>query len=171
MDILDVIRKRRSIRKYTGEKIDEAVLDKITQAGLLAPSSRDRRPCSLYVVRDKETLLRLAGAKAKGAKMLEGCDAAVVVAADPDKADTWIEDSSIVMAYMDLEACSLGIGSCWCQFHMRIDSSGNDAEDNVKKILSLPENHRIVGAMAFGIPDEHPEEKKLDERDISRLNK
>ena len=119
MALIDTILKRKSIRKYTDDTIPEDKLNKILQAGLLAPTSRNIKPCEIYIVKDKDVLKKLAGAKKAGAGMLTGCNAAVVVLADSEKADTWIEDSSIAMSFMMLMAEEQGIGNCWVQIHMR----------------------------------------------------
>ena len=97
MELMQAMMTRRSIRRYTDEKIPEEKLTRVLQAALLAPTSRDFRPCEFYVVEDRETLTALAGAKQAGAEMLKGAGAAIVVLADAVKSDTWIEDSSIAL--------------------------------------------------------------------------
>ena len=136
MELMDVLLKRRSVRKYTDQDIPEETLRKVLQAGLLAPTSRNLKPCEFYVVKNKDTLSQLSHSKAAGAGMLEGCNAAIAVFADSEKADTWVEDSSIALSYMMLMAEEQGIGNCWIQIHFRCDADGNDAEKNVREILS-----------------------------------
>ena len=102
MELIELMRRRRSIRKYSDEAIPEDKLTQILQAGLLAPTSRGMRPWEYYVVKDKDTLKKLSQAKQHGAALIAGCDTAIVVSADSELADTWIEDSSIALAYMDL---------------------------------------------------------------------
>ena len=131
MELMDVILKRRSIRKYTGEDIPEETLNQILQAGLLAPTSRNLRPWEFYVVRDKETLRRLSAAKNAGGGMLAQCSAAIAVFGDGEKADTWVEDCSIAMSFMMLMA-----------------------EENVREILGVPAGFRIAGILSLGIPAE-----------------
>ena len=171
MDVLEVMLQRRSIRKYTGEDIPEDKLEKILQAGLLAPTSRDRRPCEFYPVRDRETLTALSSAKAAGAAMLKDAAAAIVVFADQDKADTWVEDSSIALTYMMLMAVDQGLGSCWVQMHLRESADGNDAEDNIRKIMSVPDNYRTVGVLSLGIPAEERAPNELSELDHSKIHR
>ena len=154
MELYEAMLKRRSIRKYTEEPIPEEKIEKIVQAALLAPTSRNRRPCRFYVVRKRETLEALSKAKSGGAGMLAGCGAAVAVFADPEVADTWIEDSSIALTYMHLMAADQGVGSCWIQLHMRETAEGGDAEARAREILDVPEGYRIVGVMSLGMPAE-----------------
>jgi len=169
MDLINIMLNRRSIRKYKVEDIPPDKLERILQAGLLAPTSKNRKPCEFVVVRDKETLAALSQAKAAGAGMLAECNAAIVVLGNTEKADTWIEDSSIALSYMDLMAAEQGIGSCWCQIHLRFAADGTDAEERVRQILSLPEKYRIVGILSLGIPDEKREPHTLDEADFGKV--
>lgn len=162
MELIERMRRRRSIRKFTGEAVPEEKLEKILQAALLAPTSRGKRPWEFWVVRDKDTLERLSRAKKHGSALIAGCDTAVVVFADSRLSDAWIEDSSIALAYMDLMASSLGIGSCWVQMRMRKDENDGDAEQNVREIMGLEDPFRTVGIMALGIPAEEKAPYELD---------
>ena len=110
MELLELMAKRRSIRKYTEEEIPEEKLNKILQAALLAPTSRNRRPWEFFVVKDPEVLKKLSKAKAHGANPLAECNTAIAVFTDSELTDTWIEDASIVLAYMDLMAANQGEG-------------------------------------------------------------
>ena len=170
MELLEIMLRRRSIRQYKKEEIPEETLEKILQAGLLAPTSRNRRPCEFYVVRDRELLQKLSSAKAAGAAMLADCDVAVAVFGDPEKADTWIEDCSIALTYMQLMAASEGVGSCWVQMHLRASSSGRDAEETVREILSAPDAYRIVGILSLGMAVQEPEPHTLEGLDRERLH-
>ena len=111
MELLELMKHRHSIRKYTDERIRTDNLEKILQAGMLSATGRNKRPWEFIVVREKSMLTQLANSKTAGAQMLSKADTAIVVIADPEKTDTWIEDCSIAMANMHLMAHSLGIGS------------------------------------------------------------
>ena len=89
------------------------------------------------------------------AAMLKDAAAAIVVFGDSDKADTWIEDSSIALTYMHLMAAEQKVGSCWVQIHMRRSKDGNDAEENVRKIMNVPDNYRVIGILSLGMPAEN----------------
>lgn len=151
MELSDIMRERRSIRRYADKPIPVEMLDNILQAAALAPTSRNRKPCTVYLVTERERLCALSHAKQSGAAFAEQAGAAAVIAADSEKADTWIEDSSIAMTYMMLSAQAQGLGCCWVQIHMRQDANGRDAEENVRRILGLPERFRIVGFLSLGV--------------------
>lgn len=170
MDLYDVILKRRSVRSYTAEEIPEEKLRRIIEAGLLAPTGRNRKPCEFYVIKDKTLLKKLSEVKPMGGSMLAECSAAIVVMGDSDKSDTWIEDSSIALSYMQLMAVDRGVGSCWCQIHLRGSSSGSDAESRVRRLLSAPDNFRIVGILALGMPENMPEPHSPCDADWSKVH-
>ncbi len=163
MDLIELMRCRRSIRKYTDEEIPKEKLEKILQAALLAPTSRGKRPWAFHVIKSRPVLEQLSRAKYHGANLLAGCNTAVAVFADSELSDAWIEDSSIALAYMDLMASEQGVGSCWVQMRMRKDEDGGDAEQNVRDILGVDLPWRMVGIMALGMPDEEKEPYDLGE--------
>ena len=155
MELIDVMLKRRSTRKFNDEPVTKEELDKILQAALLAPTSMNRKPCNFMVVERKETLKDLANSKDHGAGLIDGADKAIVVVADIMVADTWIEDSSIALTYMHLMATELGLGSCWVQIHLR-SKNGKDSEEIVRDILKIDDHYRVVGIMALGHSDDIP---------------
>lgn len=171
MELFDVIRKRRSIRRYKEEAIPEEKLQRVLQAALLAPTSRNKRPWEFHVVTDPGILQRLARAKQHGSALLAGCGAAIVVTADSELSDAWIEDSSIALAYMDLMAADQGLGSCWVQMRMRKDAEGADAEQNVREVLDLDMPWRIVGILALGVPDEEKPAYSLEELQWDKVHR
>ena len=124
MDLLDVMLKRRSVRKYTDEEIPKEKLNRILQAGLLAPTSRNLRPCNFLVIENKETLKEISKSKAFGASFVKDANKAIAVIANGEISDTWIEDSSIALAFMHLMAAEQDIGSCWIQIHLRKSKLG-----------------------------------------------
>lgn len=67
-------------------------------------------------------------------------------------------------------AVNLGIGSCWCQIHLRTSLSGKDAEESVREILSLPDAFRIVGILSLGIPAEEPKPHTLEDADFTKVH-
>lgn len=151
MHLMEIMQKRKSIRKYNGEPIPEEKLERILKAGQLAPTSRNLKPCTFLMIRDKELLQKFSEAKKTGAKFIADADAVIVIAADSQKADTWIEDSAIAMTYMMLAAEEQEVGCCWVQMHLRKSESGRDAEVILKEILHLSENYRIVGMLSLGM--------------------
>ena len=169
MELMDVMFKRRSSRKFTDEPITKDELDTILKAALLAPTSRNRKPCNFMVVERKETLEKLSKAKDHGGELLAGADKAIVVLADTLISDTWCEDSSIALTYMHLAATDIGLGSCWVQIHMR-KKDGVYAEEVVRDILKVDDHYRIAGILALGNIESQPEPHTVDDLDKSKVH-
>ncbi len=169
MNLTEILLNRRSVRRYADAPIPEDTLRAILAAGLLAPTSRNLKPCRFTAVRDKGILEALSRAKAAGGAFLKDAGAAVVVSADAELADTWIEDCSIALTCMHLAAAEAGVGSCWIQIRLRRDREGGEAEENVRRILGLEENFRTVGILALGMPASSPEPHKAEDADFGRV--
>ena len=169
MELLDVMLKRRSTRKFNQEPITKEELDKILASALLAPTSMNRKPCNFMVVERKETLEELSKAKDHGADLISGANKAIVVVADTFLADTWIEDSSIALTYMHLMAAELDIGSCWVQIHLR-SRDGVDSEEIVREILKIDDYYRVVGILALGHSDNIPKPHSLEDIDKNKIH-
>ena len=150
MNLTELMKKRKSIRSYSGESIPEEKLEQILLTGTLAPTSRNLKPCQFHLIRDKKILNQLSRAKKSGAEFVKDADAVIIVSADSAKSDTWIEDSSIAMTYMMLAAEEQNVGCCWVQIHLRKAESGEDAEEIVRKVAEIPSEYRIVGFLSLG---------------------
>ena len=170
MDLLEIMKHRRSVRKYTGEKIEEEKLQQILTAALLAPSGRAIRPWEFVVVRDKETLTKLSKAREHGAEMLAGADCAVVVFGDESKTDVWTEDCCNAMAHMYLMASALGVGCCWIQGRLRNTPEGILTEDYVRDLLDVPSQYRLEAIMSLGMPAETPAPYDVDKLPYEKIH-
>lgn len=146
----DLLKNRRSCRLFTGEPVDKEAVCNIMRAALMSPSGHRYNPWEFILVEDKEMLKSLSVSKAQGAALLEGAAMAVVVIGDTEKTDVWIEDCSIATIIMQLAAQELGLGSCWVQIRRRTDAEGNLAEDNVRKLLGVPEKYAVLSIVAIG---------------------
>lgn len=156
-DLLEMLLKRRSVRKYTGEAIPDELIEQILEVGLASETSRNTYSWEFIVVRNKETLAKMAHFRLHSALMLEGADAAIVVLADETKTDVWAEDCSIAMAHMHLAADQLGLGSCWVQGRLRrCEDDSMTSEEYLRELLGFPQNMRLEAVLSLGMIDEHP---------------
>ncbi len=171
MELMDVLAKRRSVRRYSEEQVPEEKLDDVLRAGLLAPSGQNKKPCEFYVVRDREKLKALAACKKAGSSMVAVCDTAIAVFADSALTDTWVEDGAVALTCMHLAAADLGVGSCWVQLHLRNNAAGEDAEQKARELFGLPASYRIVGLLALGMPVKEPAGRVLTEEDFARIHR
>ena len=108
---IDLIRKRRSIRKYTNDAIEAEKVELLKEAALRPPSSMGHNPWEYVFVTDSQLLAKLSKAKPHGSSFLGDARLGIVVCADPEKSAVWIEDASIATIFIQLAAESLGLGS------------------------------------------------------------
>ncbi len=164
-DFLNVIYTRRSVRRFTGEKVKKEDLIAILRAGMSAPSAVNVQPWAFVVVTDRNTLDKLCEALPY-AKMLDKAGAAIIVCGIPDKDDTfakdyWVTDCSLASGNILLAAHALGYGAVWTAAY--VDKS---RMKSVRKILSIPENIIPLNVIPIGIPadkDEKPKDKFKEE--------
>lgn len=90
--LFELAAKRRSIRRYTDEHINEAVLDEIMKVALTAPCSFGHRPVEFVIVRDKNKIKEIASCKNLGGSQIIGADVVVVVMVNLERGEFWIED-------------------------------------------------------------------------------
>lgn len=113
--MLDILRGRRSIRRYKDREIEAEKIEWLMEAALRSPSSRGINSWRFLFVTDKATLAELSKAKESGSSFLKRASMGVVVCAAQGESDVWVEDCSIAAIILQLAGCSLGLGSCWIQ--------------------------------------------------------
>lgn len=154
--MIELLRKRRSIRKFSPEKVSPESTDVIIEAALRAPSSRGINPWEFVVVDDPEILCQLAKSKQHGSEFLKNAPLAIVVCADSTKSDVWVEDCSIAAIIIQLTALSLKLGSCWAQIRNRNHNHEKLAETFVQELLGLPGQIKVECILGIGHPAEKP---------------
>jgi nitroreductase len=154
MDALEAIRKRRSVRDYTGEPLPREDLETIVDAGRLAASGHNNQPWEFVVVTNKEMIDRLKVA----AQWMDKSGAIIAVVLDPT-ARYWLEDGSAAVENMLIAATALGYGSCWLEGYTL------PLESEFKTLLNVPDDKRLLTLVPIGVPVEWPtkEKKSLDD--------
>jgi len=169
--MLELMRKRRSIRKFKKDRIPQTAIDDLKEAVLRSPSSRGNRPWKFFFVQDSQVITRLSRCKESGSTFLKGASLAVVVCGDETVSDVWIEDCSIAATIVHLAAADLNLGSCWIQIRNRRHDAEATSEDFVRTILGIAPPLRILAIIAIGLPDEvkagHPRESLDDGKVIA----
>lgn len=145
-----MVKVRRSMRKFTDEKITTEEQRQLMRAALMAPSSKGLHSYEFVVVEDKSTIERLAAAKDRGGEFMADAPLAIAVMADPAVSDVWVEDASVAATTLLYQAEDMGLGACWVQIRERADEQGNDAEQNVRDILGVDNSKRVVCIIAVG---------------------
>lgn len=171
MDILQTILNRRSVRQYTDEPIPEEKLNAILYAGLAAASSKNRRPWEFVVVRDRAMLDALGDCRPGASNLLNKCQAAIVVCADAEAVDVWVEDCGSAMTQMHLMADAIGVGSCWLQVRLRKAADGRDTADVVRQLLGIPGKYGVMAILTLGMPESHPDPHTVDELLLEKIHR
>ncbi len=166
--LLDLLKKRRSIRQFESKSIEQEKIDYLMESMLRAPSSRSLNPWEFVVVQDGPTLEALSRSKPHGATFIKNAPLAIVVCADPEKCDVWIEDAAIASLLLHLAATDLNLGSCWVQIRLREHDASKMAEEYVADLLGLRAGMAVEAIIAIGYPKEekkgHPKESLLYDR-------
>jgi len=152
--MIELLRKRRSIRKYTREAIDKESLDILIEALLRSPSSQNNQPWEFIIISEPELLLKLSRSKEHGASFLSNTVLGIVVCADPAKSNVWIEDCAVAAILVQMTAQSLGLRSCWIQIRNREHDKKTTAEEFVREVLAIPGNIMVESIISIGYPDE-----------------
>ncbi|HHV29059.1 MAG TPA: NAD(P)H nitroreductase [Clostridium sp.] len=168
--LYDLLKSRRSIRKFQNKEVEKEKIDIILKSALLAPSSRSRRPWEFIAVTDKETLKKLSDIREHSSAFLAGAPLGIVVVANPQICDVWVEDASIASIIVQLSAQSLELGSCWIQVRERFGSNNVKAGDTVKEILQIPGEYEVECIIAVGYPDEEKKPYNVDELPYGKLH-
>lgn len=167
--MIDLLRKRRSVRAYLNQTIEPEKVSILKEALLRSPSSRDIQPWSFIFVEDENMLSHLSRVKVHGSAFLAGAPMGIVILGDEAASDVWIEDCSIAAVVAMLTAEALGLGSCWVQIRNRQHSPSESAEDYVRKSLKIPDNFRVESIIALGYPDEEKAGIPLDELRFDKI--
>jgi nitroreductase len=156
MDVLGVIRTRKSVRKYLNRAVEKEKLTAILEAGRLAPSASNRQEWRFVIVNDGETKRKLAEA-ANRQSFVGEAPIVIVACAETDGhvmrcgQACYPIDVAIALDHITLAAVELGLGTCWV---------GAFDENEVKRILSIPAEIRVVAIMPLGYPSDASVAKK-----------
>lgn len=150
MDLYEAIRNRVSTRSYRGDPVEDEKLDRILEAARLAPSGKNGQPWVFIVVKDRETRESLVPA-CKDQKFVG--EAPVVIAACGNEELAYKKmggywnslpvDIGIALEHLMLAAEAEGLGTCWI---------GAFKEEEVREILGVPRNYKIVALTPVGYP-------------------
>ena len=144
MEVFEAIQKRHSVRSYLSEEVPVEKLEKILEVAHLAPSAGNIQPWHFIVVTDQQKRKSLS--KGRYAKFLVESPVVLVGCGDKKASPNWYAvDTTIAMQNMVLTATSEGLGTCWI---------GSFNENQVKKLLNIPERYCVVALLALGYRSE-----------------
>jgi nitroreductase len=144
LDFIEVIKTRRSIRRYKPDPVPDNVLNQVLETARLAPSAGHHQPWHFIVVKDSETKskLGLASWASEAPVVIVGCG-------DANISSIWyMVDLAIAFEHIVLAAANFGLGTCWMG-KMGID-------ETIKQVLKIPEHVKVVVVTPLGYPAETP---------------
>ncbi len=166
----EILKNRRSIRKYKPEQVSDAHLDAILEAGLYAPSGMNTQNACMVAVRDRETRDQLSrmNAAVMGATNdpFYGAPCVIVVLVEPERY-TAVEDGSLVLGNLMNAAYEAGVGSCW--IHRAKQMFESEEGKALLRKWGLREDLIGVGNCILGYPDEEPAPKPRREGRIVKV--
>jgi len=147
---MNEIYNRRSIRKYTSQKIDDDKLKQILKAGMNAPTARNLKPFEFIIIKNREILEDLSNLK-KNSYFVKDSYATIVILGN-ELTEFWQQDLAAVTQNILLQATTFGIASCW------IGMAPNQSyEQSARQILNIPDNIRVFSMVTLGYPLETKE--------------
>ncbi|MDO4499651.1 MAG: nitroreductase family protein [Erysipelotrichaceae bacterium] len=165
MDVREALQKRRSIRKFTDQKVSDEDIELLLHAGMSGPSAVNRKPWKFYVITNAEKLEALKDSS-RFTKIT--APLAIVVCGNLSKAlpfgmaEYWIHDCSAATENILLQATELGLGSVWCGVYPQ-----KGAVKRVTEVLKLSKKEVPLNIIYIGHPDQFPEARdQYDEDDI-----
>ena len=149
MDAMEAMRKRRSVRNFTGAAIPRQDLETIIDCARMAPSGHNEQPWEFIVVTDRATIDELKVA----AGWMEKAGAIIAVVLDP-ASRWWLEDGAAAVENILLASTALGYGACW------LEGYTVPLEGKFKALLGVPETRRLMTLVPIGVPAEWPVKEK-----------
>ena len=162
MDTIEVMKTRRSVRKYLKKVIPNEVIMDIMDCARLAPSGHNIQPLRFVVVTDQSIKEKLTEITKYG-KFIKDAYAIIAVFCDKNF-DFMVEDASAATENIILAAWHYGIGSCWIGSNKRIHSQ------ETQELLKCPDSHELVTMVTIGYPDEQPVRKKKSLEEVLSFN-
>ena len=160
--MLDVLKTRRSIRKYLDKEVSDEIIEELLHAAMSGPSACNRRPWIFYVIKDQDKLNEL-----RKASRFSNMNAplAIVVVGDLSRSlplqlkDFWIQDCSAATENILLRATDLGLGSLWCGIYPQ-----KRPVERVKEILGITNSDIPLNIIYIGYGDEEKESRDQYEK-------
>lgn len=154
MEFNQLIAKRRSIRKFEPQAVPQEVVDRLVEATLTAPSSRNSRSTHLMIIDNAETIARMSEMRDYGSSFMKNAPLVILVMGDTTVTDKWLVNASISATMLQLACVNEGLGSCWVHVDgslcFKDNPDGPKADEFLRKMLPIPEHMNILCAVAIG---------------------
>lgn len=170
MDFFELVHSRRSLRKFAPRPVESAVVEKILEAALAAPSSRNSHSTHFMVIENPDIIRHMSYMRDYGSAFMAEAPVVVLVMGDKGATDLWLDNCAISATFVQLAAEAAGLGSCWVHVdgreHMKGHPEMGTAESYLRTFLSIPEDYGVECAIAMGYSP-YEERKPRAEQDNS----
>ena len=164
MDVLEAIKSRRSVRKYTEEPVTEEQVTQILEAGRWTATKGNKQPWKFIVLKDAQIRNDLANTLSSG-KFLSQAPLGIAIVVKPEDPVHAVQDGAAATQNMLLAAHALGLGACW------ITAYDMPFEADAKRILGIPDVERLLSVISVGHPAETPQKEKKALEEITFINR
>lgn len=168
MEVLEAIKKRRSIRKYKDTPVSQEIITELLEAARIAPSAYNAQPWKFMIITDREIFKKFKEESVFTKEFIYSVPLIIVCCVVDDSypsraedkfplRDLALEDISIASQNMILRATELGLGSCYI---------GVISREKLRKVLGIPKKYIVPYVITFGYSDEEPgarDIKSIDE--------
>lgn len=164
--MMDIINRRRSVRSYLPDPVEQEKLDLILRAALQAPSAKNQQPVRLLVIQNRERMNQLLTVSPH-VKMLAEAPCAIVVLIVKDNLTAPLmvaEDASAATMNILLEATALGLGSCWCGIY-----PNQERMQNLRNALEIPDQYEVFSLIPLGYPKDPNALHFIDRYDSNKI--
>jgi nitroreductase len=151
LDVLELLKNRRSIRKYSETPVEQEKIEKCLEAARWAPSASNKQPWEFIIVKQKATREELANLHPY-AKFVSESPLIFIPLTNPVIHPKYHQsDTALATLRFMLMAYSLDLGTCWAGV------IGTTFELNIKKLLNIPEHLNVLALVAVGYPAQERE--------------
>ena len=177
MTLTEILKKRRSVRRFDGRPVPRGILENLIELTLTAPSSKNVRSTRFMVVDNPEVLAKIAAMRDFGSAFIAQTPCGVLVMGDATATDLWLDNAAISATVLQLAAEEAGLGSCWVHVNGRprwtkepvggwpaTAKLDETASEYLREFLPIPADWNPLCFVALGYPLEpsKPHEKKDD---------
>ncbi|MHA1557371.1 MAG: nitroreductase family protein [Candidatus Heimdallarchaeota archaeon] len=148
MDTLELLKSRRSIRKYKSQPVEEEKLNKCLEAARWAPSASNKQPWEFLIVKDEVMRKKFAEIHPY-AKFVAESPVVFIPLTNPEIHSKYhMSDTALTILHFMIQAHAEGLGTCWAGV------IGTSFEAEIKKLLNIPEHLNVMALVALGYPDQ-----------------
>ncbi len=167
MTLTEILKKRRSVRRFDPRPVPHDLLEGLLKLTLTAPSSKNTRSTRFMVVEEPEMLERISRMRDFGSAFLAQAPCAVLVMGDGSATDLWLDNAAISATILQLAAEEAGLGSCWVHVNgrpqRREEPDGATAEEWLRGFMPIQADWKPLCFIALGYSADTP--KPHAERD------